>query len=97
MKEITELSAIKYLRATNFDTSKAINLYFANHRLRKELNFLEYNPLAEPLATELFSKKFTVLVSHLLFHICCFRKVSKKLGFLHILTGCNRFFLKKIM
>lgn len=56
-------SAVKFLMARKFDVSRALTLYEQHEATRIREGLIRFEPIAEPLRTELETGKFTVLVS----------------------------------
>lgn len=56
-------SAVKFMTARKFDIHRALSLYEAHEITRFREGLAKFDPLKDPLKTELESGKFTVLVS----------------------------------
>lgn len=54
-------SAVKFLMARKFDVSRALTLYEQHEATRIREGLIRFEPIAEPLRTELETGKFTVL------------------------------------
>ncbi|XP_065335287.1 tyrosine-protein phosphatase non-receptor type 9 [Cloeon dipterum] len=54
-------AAVKFLTARKFDVGRAVTLYEAHEATRHREGLSQFNPLQEPLSTELRTGKFTVL------------------------------------
>jgi tyrosine-protein phosphatase non-receptor type 9 len=56
-------AAVKFLAARKFDVGRAVTLYEAHEATRQREGLTQFNPLQDPLSTEISTGKFTVLVS----------------------------------
>lgn len=58
-------TAVKFLVSRKFDVARAVALYEQHEATRQREGLVNFNPLVEPLKSELNTEKFTILVSSL--------------------------------
>lgn len=61
-KPITPATALKFLLARKFDIQRAIALFEQHELIRQREELYGFDPLVDPLRTELLTGKFTILV-----------------------------------
>lgn len=68
-------TAVRFLYARKFDVFRALTLFEQHELTRKREGLTKFDPLKEPLRSELLTGKFTVLVrylnSYFLLNYCC--------------------------
>jgi tyrosine-protein phosphatase non-receptor type 9 len=62
-KNITPSIALKFLLARKFDIRRAVALYEQNELIRTKEGLHNFDPMTDPLRSELETGKFTILVS----------------------------------
>lgn len=56
-------TAVRFLLARKFDVNRAVALFEQHEAIRRREGLTSFDPLKEPLLTELKTGKFTMLVS----------------------------------
>lgn len=69
-KAVTPAIATKFLLARKFDIPRAVALYEQHELIRQREELYGFDPLNDPLRTELETGKFTMLVS--VFFLCSY-------------------------
>lgn len=67
-RAVTAATAIKFLFARKFDVHRAVALYEQHEIIRQKEGLHNFDPMIEPLRSELSTGKFTILVT--IFRTC---------------------------
>lgn len=62
-RAVTQATAIKFLLARKFDVQRAVALYEQHEIIREKESLYNFDPMIDPLRSELETGKFTILVS----------------------------------